>query len=332
MRLRLRLWLLRRGWLGALLLRFLRTLKLLQLNTLSLRALLFHLLGTLGLLPRAQGLFLLCTLRLLLISLLGPLLLGLLSDASLLFLLLLGLVLLLRPLLGLVLLLRPLLGLVLLLRPLLRLQLLGLLPGPLLLFLQRPLLPLVLLLRPLLRLQLFGLLPGALLLFLLGPLLRLVLLLRPLLRLQLLGVLPGALLLFLLGPLLRLVQRALGLRLRRRKRLRQRRRCAGRLHVLGGRRPSAKVRSGAAALRPRRAIAAVERHKDPVTRRRGKSGGPRQQQAQGSGLEDLPSHGAPLALKSAGSPGAGAATQPLDREHRMAMRWTTRERASGPAA
>ncbi len=324
MRLRLRLWLLRRGWLGALLLRFLRTLKLLQLNTLSLRALLFHLLGTLGLLPRAQGLFLLCTLRLLLISLLGPLLLGLLSDALLLFLL--------RPLLGLVLLLRPLLGLVLLLRPLLRLQLLGLLPGPLLLFLQRPLLPLVLLLRPLLRLQLFGLLPGALLLFLLGPLLRLVLLLRPLLRLQLLGVLPGALLLFLLGPLLRLVQRALGLRLRRRKRLRQRRRCAGRLHVLGGRRPSAKVRSGAAALRPRRAIAAVERHKDPVTRRRGKSGGPRQQQAQGSGLEDLPSHGAPLALKSAGSPGAGAATQPLDREHRMAIRWTTRERASGPAA
>ncbi len=311
MRLRLRLWLLRRGWLGALLLRFLRTLKLLQLNTLSLRALLFHLLGTLGLLPRAQGLFLLCTLRLLLISLLGPLLLGLLSDALLLFLLrpLLGLVLLLRPLLGLVLLLRPLLGLVLLLRPLLRLQLLGLLPGPLLLFLQRPLLPLVLLLRPLLRLQLFGLLPGALLLFLLG-----------------------ALLLFLLGPLLRLVQRALGLRLRRRKRLRQRRRCAGRLHVLGGRRPSAKVRSGAAALRPRRAIAAVERHKDPVTRRRGKSGGPRQQQAQGSGLEDLPSHGAPLALKSAGSPGAGAATQPLDREHRMAMRWTNGERASDPAA
>ena len=250
--------------------------------------------------------------------------LGLLSDALLLFLL--------RPLLGLVLLLRPLLGLVLLLRPLLRLQLLGLLPGPLLLFLQRPLLPLVLLLRPLLRLQLFGLLPGALLLFLLGPLLRLVLLLRPLLRLQLLGVLPGALLLFLLGPLLRLVQRALGLRLRRRKRLRQRRRCAGRLHVLGGRRPSAKVRSGAAALRPRRAIAAVERHKDPVTRRRGKSGGPRQQQAQGSGLEDLPSHGAPLALKSAGSPGAGAATQPLDREHRMAMRWTNGERASDPAA
>ena len=253
---------LRRGWLGALLLRFLRTLKLLQLNTLSLRALLFHLLGTLGLLPRAQGLFLLCTLRLLLISLLGPLLLGLLSDALLLFLL--------RPLLCLVLLLRPLLGLVLLLRPLLRLQLLGLLPGPLLLF--------------------------------------------------------------LLGPLLRLVQRALGLRLRRRKRLRQRRRCAGRLHVLGGRRPSAKVRSGAAALRPRRAIAAVERHKDPVTRRRGKSGGPRQQQAQGSGLEDLPSHGAPLALKSAGSPGAGAATQPLDREHRMAMRWTNGERASDPAA
>lgn len=235
-----------------------------------------------------------------------------------------------------------LLRLVLLLCPLLRLQVLGLLPGPLLLFLLRPLLrlqllgllpgPLLLfLLRPLLRLQLLRLLPGSLLLFLLRPLLRLVLLQRPLLGLELFGLLPGALLLFLLGPLLRLVQRARDLLLRSWMG-RRRRRCAGRLRVLDWRRPSAGFRNRAAALWPWRAIAAVERHKDAVTRRRGKGGGPRQQQAQCSGLEDLPSHGAPLALKSAGSPGAGAATQPLDREHRMAIRWTTRERASGPAA